>query len=211
MFENTFNYLKTKLFGNKEENKKDEEVEQKKALPSDVLLRELDYSNVPPPNIVNPNAEKSLLIVDDYDLSSVLYANDFIKLQEEFNKNVEEDFKVIRCLDKDSGLQAFKLICIDKVKIDYALLDLTLGCLIKLPNDQFVEVDGADLGIYIMELNPNAKIKFITMHTMHMDNFIVAGYAKKLKDKGIDLSSLYINKNSLARHKDIYNFLYKNK
>lgn len=209
MFANTFNYLKNKLFGIKEENKNDFEFKKVEKIPNEILLMGIDYSRVPLPNIVNETAEKSLLIVDDYELTSVLYANDFTKIKEEYNKDVEQDYKVIRCLDKDSGLQAFKLICMDKVKIDYALLDLTLGCLIKLPNKQFAEVDGADLGIYIKQQNPDAVIRFITMHTMNLDNFVVTSYRDKLAKHNIDLVSLYIDKNGSDRHKDIYNLLYK--
>lgn len=208
MFKNTFNYLKNKLFGIKEEDKNDFEFKKVEKIPNEILLMDIDYTKVPEPNIVNPNGEKSLLIVDDYELTSVLYANDFSKIKEDYNKDVEQDFKVIRCLDKDSGLQAFKLVYMDKVKIDYALLDLTLGCLIKLPNKQFAEVDGADLGIYIKQQNPNAVIRFITMHTMNLDNFVVTSYRDKLAKHNIDLVSLYIDKNGSNRHKDIYNLLY---
>lgn len=209
MFENTFNYLKNIFVKNQEENKEKEDDKKVERIPNEILLLNHDYSNVALPKIVNETSDKSLLIVDDYELTSVLYENDFVNIKEEYKINVEKDFKVIRCLDKDSGLQAFKIVYIDKVKIDYALLDLTLGCLIKLPDNQFAEVDGADLGIYIKQFNPDAKIAFITMHTMNLDNFVVTGYRDKLAKHGINLLDHYINKNGLERYKDIYNFLYK--
>ena len=209
MFENTFNYLKNIFVKNQEENKEKEDDKKVERIPNEILLLNHDYSNVALPKIVNETSDKSLLIVDDYELTSVLYENDFVNIKEEYKINVEKDFKVIRCLDKDSGLQAFKIVYIDKVKIDYALLDLTLGCMAKLPNNQYAEVDGADLGIYIKKFNPDAKILFVTAHTMNIDNYVVAKYADKLKKHGLDLLSLYLSKNSLTRYASVHDLLYK--
>lgn len=209
MFGNTINYLKNKLFNAKETIEDIEEITPVEDIPNEILLQEVDYSTVPEAEIVNPNGEKSLLIVDDQDIISVLYRNDFLKIKQELNKNIEQDCKVIRCLDKDSGLTAFKLVYIDKVKIDFALLDLTLGCMAKLGNNQYAEVDGADLGIYIKKLNPDAKILFVTAHTMNIDNYVVGKYADKLKAHGIDLFNLYLSKNSLERYIKIHDLVYE--
>ena len=209
MFGNTINYLKEKLFHTKDDIESMEETVAVEEIPNEILLQEVDYSTIPEADIVNPNGEKSILIVDDQDIISVLYRNDFRKIEHEFHKNIENDFKVIRCLDKDSGLRAFKLVYIDKVKINYALLDLTLGCMAKLPNNQYAEVDGADLGIYIKKFNPDAKILFVTAHTMNIDNYVVAKYADKLKKHGLDLLSLYLSKNSLTRYASVHDLLYK--
>ena len=208
MFTNTFSYLKDKFFGKKEEI---EEVKEqpKIKIPDEVLLANMDYSNVPEPQIYNPDSEKSLLIVDDYELTKVLYDNDFDKIRTEYNVDIKEDFKIVRCLDSDSGLQAYKYIMMDKNRIDYALLDLTLGCVVKLEDNRFVEIDGATLAVWIMKSNPNAKIKFVTMHTMNDDNHIVKNYITKLRKAGIDLVANYISKNSLERYMELYEFLYK--
>lgn len=215
MFANTFNYLKNKLLGNKETKVEVTEEEAIDSIPNEVLLMEVDYSKVPEPEIINPKAEKSVLIVDDQDIVSILYKNDINRIKDELGADINSDFKVIKCLDKDSGLTAFKIICMDNVKIDFALLDLTLGCMakVKISGDKelyrYAEVDGADLGIYIKERNPDAKILFVTAHTMNKDNAIVAKYANKLKEHGLDLFSIYLSKNSLSRHESIHDLIYK--
>ena len=208
MFGNTFTYLKNKFFGVKQEEEVIEE-QPKVKIPDEVLLANIDYSNVLEPSIVNPTCNKTLLVVDDYELTKVLYANDFDKIKDEYSVSPREDFKIVRCLDSESGLQAFKYIMMDKNKVDYALLDLTLGCVVKLEDNRFVEIDGATLAIWIMKSNPNAKIKFVTMHTMNDENHIVKGYINKLRTAGIDLVANYISKNSLQRYKELYEFLYK--
>lgn len=208
MFGNTFTYLKNKFFGVKQEEEVIEE-QPKVKIPDEVLLANIDYSNVLEPSIVNPTCNKTLLVVDDYELTKVLYANDFDKIKDEYGVSPREDFKIVRCLDSESGLQAFKYIMMDKNKVDYALLDLTLGCVVKLEDNRFVEIDGATLAIWIMKSNPNAKVKFVTMHTMNDENHIVKGYINKLRTAGIDLVANYISKNSLQRYKELYEFLYK--
>lgn len=215
MFSNTFNYLKDKLFGVKDETERLDETEVVEDIPNEILLLEVDYSNVPPPEITNPDGEKTVLIVDDQDIISVLYKNDINKIRNELGNDIEKDFKVIKCLDKDSGLTAFKVICIDNIKIDYALLDLTLGCMAKVESKdgkelyKYAEVDGADLGIYIKDRNPEARLLFVTAHTMNKDNAVVAKYASKLKAHGLDLFELYLSKNSLTRYQAINDLIYK--
>lgn len=215
MFSNTFNYLKDKLFGAKNETERLDEVEAVEDIPNEILLHEVDYSQVPLPDITNPEGEKTVLIVDDQDIISVLYKNDINKIRNELGNDIEKDFRVIRCLDKDSGLTAFKVICIDNIKIDYALLDLTLGCMAKIESKdnkelyRYAEVDGADLGIYIKEKNPDAKILFVTAHTMNKDNAVVGKYADKLKEHGLNLFDLYLSKNSLTRYQAINDLMYK--
>lgn len=208
MFGNTFNYLKQKFFGHKEEREEVHE-EPKAQIPDDVLLANMDYSKVLQPEIINPEGKKSLLVVDDYELTRVLYENDADKIRVEYGVNVKEDFKIIRCLDSEAGLQAFKYLKIDNNKIDYALLDLTLGCVVRLGDNRFVDIDGATLAIWLKEVNPDVKIKFVTMHTMNDENHIVKGYINKLRDAGIDLVANYTSKNSLQRYKELYEFLYK--
>lgn len=211
LFTNTFNYIKNKFTSSIEET--EVKIEQPKAkIPREVLLNELDFSIYPEPVIEgNLESDKNMLILDDYDLTNILYVNDIKKMKSVYNKDVEADFKIYKCLNSDSGFQAYKLINLDKVRIDYGVLDLTLGCMVKLPNNEYVEIDGSDIGIYIKKSNPNAKIIFVTAHTMNKDNSMINGYYTKLKEVGIDLYSSVCNKNNVKRHEIIYKFLYGEK
>lgn len=207
MFANTFNYLKSKLI--KTEQKEEQEEQPVEKIPNEILLQEIDYSGYGEPKITNPDKDKTVLIVDDYDLTNVLFTNDFKTIHKEFQVYPEEDFRIIRCICVDAGFQAYKAIAVDKLKIDFALLDLTLGNLVRLPNGEFADIDGAELAIALKKVNPDAKILFVSAHTTNKNNATVAKYSKKLEKYGIDLHTNYCSKNDINRHKLIYNLLYK--
>lgn len=208
-FTNTINYI-TGLFKKKkdEESTSSKEEPQMESLPSEILLNEMDFSSYGNPIVSNPDNPTSILIVDDYDLTNVLFSNDFKAMDAEFNHNPENDFKIYRCLNKDAGYQAWNLIAKHKTKIDYALLDLTLGLVVKLPNGDFVDIDGVELACKILEVNPDAKILFVSAHTNNKENYILKKYSSKLSNCKLDLYSNYCHKASPDRYKIIHDFLY---
>lgn len=209
-FSNTIEYI-TGLFKKKKEettSTSSSKEEQPQALPTEILLNELDFSSYGLPIITNEDKPTNLLIVDDYDLTNVLFSNDFKAMTSEFNHNPNDDFKIYRCLNKNAGYQAWHLVSKLKTKIDYALLDLTLGLVVKLPNGEFIDIDGAELACKILEVNPEAKILFVSAHTNNKENYILKKYSSKLIHCGLDLYSNYCHKSSPDRYKTIHDFLY---
>lgn len=208
MLGNTFEYLKnifTKKSTTTTTTTTDEPVAK---IPNEILLMELDYTMYPQPRITNPDGQKTILVVDDYDLTNILFINDMRLVKEKYNREVSTDFRIIACLHQEAGFQAYKVINIDKHKIDYAILDLTLGNIVRLPNGDFVELNGPDIAIELLKTNPDVKIVFCTAHTMNKDNATIAKYADKLRDHGIDLFNNVVLKNSENRYIDFYKFLY---
>lgn len=179
------------------------------------LAKLVDYSTHPDPEIKNINGGKSLLILDDIPISLDLYGADFraiARKHAEEDIDPEKDFKQIVCVGTRAGCIAYKAIVIDKQKIDYAILDITLGYIILLDNEaaEYLELDGIDIAIELLKINPETKILFVTAHTMDIRNEDMTYYIVKFEtETGRKMSPMYYaNKNSEDRPEKIYNFLY---
>lgn len=160
------------------------------------MLQELDYSKIPAPEIINPEAQVTVIIVDDIEHAGILYKNDFEKLKDK--KIIDTDgLKIVRCLGQDAGFMAYKYAVIERNPVDYGILDITLGHKIRVFDEWFKEFDGIDLAIAIQEAQPTFKFLFATAHTLNQDNHTVRTYNEKSKrylQGGLD--KYYLSKNT---------------
>lgn len=175
------------------------------------LLAMVNYSVYKDPVKKGTEGKPSLLILDDITITQKLYEFDFNNIQIKQGLDIYKDFQIIFCLGPDCGYEAYKYINIYKNKIDFAILDLTLGTTIKLDNGEYVDMDGVDIAIAILKNNPDAKILFSTAHTLDINNRTVEQYVAKFEQFSnirIDENQkYYMNKNS-DRVKTLLKLLY---
>jgi len=172
------------------------------------IIDSLDYDKYNAPEITCGTPGTNIFILDDIPDSLTLYDIDFSTIKRQYKKNVCNDFQVINCVGSTAGFKAHKFIAIEKNKIDYAILDITLGYLVRLDNGEYIEFDGIDIAIDILGVNPDAKIRFSTAHTLNKRNPTMEYYHNKFtKLTGKKLQNYYFNKND-NRAEKIYQFLY---
>lgn len=151
---------------------------------------------------------KTFLIVDDIELSELLYTSDFKRIKKTYDKDILEDFIYYPCFQQEAGFMVYDLLFNKNIKIDYAILDLTLGYDFKLPSGDFIQLDGVDLANYLLQSNPDVKFLFCSAHTMNHNNNVIHTYIEKYqKLTNTHLDTKFICKNS-KRQEGIYNLLY---
>ena len=174
----------------------------------------VDYSTYPDPVINNIGSDKTVLWLDDMTNMKTLYDLDVNKIKVSYNEDVNKDFNNISCFGKYAGFIAEKYMHMeegDRLKVDYALVDITLGYGIKLTNGYYVEYDGVDIMLDLLKLNPDMKFMFCSAHTLNRKNPTVNHFFTKFEDAtGLDISNYYINKNS-DRYVDIHKLLYEDR
>lgn len=168
-------------------------------------LDHLDLSIFKEPNIYGIG-DKKLLLLDDVGMMYNLYKITFGRINRMYSVDIENHFNIVASIGKLSGYMAYKYILNNK--IDYALLDITLGDLVRNKLNNSVEIDGIDIAIKLLELNPDIKFKFISAHTLNKRNYTMVNYFNKFESvTNLDISKHYIYKNG-DMCGDIYNFLY---
>jgi hypothetical protein len=170
----------------------------------------IDYTSIPSAEVSCVGCDKPyLFIMDDIPETYILYSVDFKNIKRLYQKDVLNDFTLVKCLDPRAGLMAHKYCSIENGKVDYAILDITLGYIVKLQDGAYVEFDGVDIAILILDKNPNAKILFSTAHTMNRRNADIMYYINKFETvTGLNINNYYMNKNS-DRVSRINSFLYE--
>lgn len=204
--------------------KKDEDSEYIKEMNNQLeMLNQYDFKNINLPklgtsdsffgnkNIKNDNL-KNILIVDDLEDIDVLYLRAFkaIKVtndKKNKERNVYKDFNVYSTFENNCGAIAFNFI--KNNRIDYAILDITLGYLTNLDNGKYVTIDGIDLAVEIWKRYPTCHVVFSTVHTCNQKNPTINKYFKKFNIlTGKNLEDYYIEKNSEHLYEELEKFLY---
>ena len=149
----------------------------------------------------------TILILDDIPESITLYNSDFLRIGKRYNKNILEDLKIVYTIGRPAGYIAYKYIIEYPNTINYAILDITLGYIIKLEDGEYIELDGIDIAIYLLRHNTNIKFLFSTAHTLNRRNPTMEYYFKKFESEtGLNIEDYYLNKNS-DRAEKIYNMI----
>lgn len=175
----------------------------------DMLRVNYDEFKIPeiPANVDKPR----VIVVDDLTTVRTIFNLDLDKIKTVYGKDVKEDFNLCYFIGPKAGFEAFKFVAVENQKVDYAFLDLTLGYLVKVDDDSYIEIDGIDLAITILKRNPNAKIIFSTASTLDYGNrnmqYFIDKFYEFSKIKLNSESEMYMNKNS-DRIKTILNLLY---
>ena len=155
----------------------------------------------------NKDSDKSILIVDDLDFVYKLYHTDFNMIKREFNKDILSDFSIKFATGNKSGFIALNEID-NNPNIKFALLDITLGSITKNKKGEYIELDGIDIALYLLDKIPDVKFLFISGHTLNRMNPKMNYYYKKFEEKtGLKIDKFYLYKNTdrfQAIHKLIY-------
>lgn len=215
MIKNIITDLYNKFFKKEEENIVStkpnksimEYIYDKTNSPTHEMMNKINYDKIGEPEIINPQGEKTILLLDDVPYTQLLYLEDVKKINTEFNLDVYQKFKIVRCLGTNAGFLAYKYFIIDKNPCDIGILDITLGHRVNVTGSWFMELDGIDIAKYISVLNSDFKFLLCTAHTINIDNYIVNNYNKKcIKFFDKELINFYLNKNS-DRYISIYNLI----
>ena len=168
----------------------------------------IDYDRYPDPEIIDNGKEETILFLDDIPNMWYLYNTDMDRIKSEHGRDIRKEFNIIKCLGEKAGFTAHKFIFKDYKKVDYAILDITLGFGVKLTNSEYVEYDGIDVLLELYKRNPDMKFIFCTAHTLNKKNPTVGYFFKKFESAtGLKFEDHYVNKNS-DRYKDIFKLLY---
>lgn len=178
------------------------------------MLLDYDFSTVSEPKICgNLDSKETLIIVDDIELSEMLYDSDFnyIKIisKEENNElDITKKYKIVLCLGNECSLKAYKYIHLDKNPISKAILDISLGEAYKLSDGNYVEINGIDLANFIWLNNTDSDIRLLTAHTMDENNKTINNFINQFKEyTNKDIMEFVINKNNNNRTERLYEFL----
>lgn len=163
-------------------------------------FKSLEYDNT---------KQKTLLLVDDIEISEFLYKADFDGLLSMYKLDVMKEYNYVKALGPVCGYSAINFIRTSEVLITHAILDLTLGHIEIVSDGTYIEVDGVDIAIELYKHNPDVKILFSTAHSLDNKNSTVKYYFNKLQEAtGRSLLDLYLNKNG-DRKDSLYNLLKK--
>lgn len=156
----------------------------------------------------NSKAEESILIVDDLDFVYKLYQSDFNMIKREIGFDILANYSVKFATGTKSGFVAINEIN-NNPTINYAFLDITLGSITKNSKGDYIELDGIDVGLYLLDKNPKAKIMFVSGHTLNRMNPKMSYFYKKFEEKtGLKIDDYYLYKNS-DRYLTMYNQFFK--
>lgn len=175
---------------------------------SSEILSEYDFDGIARPEVIDKGKEKTILVVDDVIYTNILYQSDFKKIKEKYNKDIEEDFNIVKCLGSTAGYSAYRYTIVEGHKVDIAIIDITLGYRVNIANKYYVEIDGIDLAYHLVQKYPDIKFIMCTAHTLNLNNSVVKRYYNKM---GIylnyNLEDKYLNKND-DRVEKLYELIY---
>lgn len=158
-------------------------------------------------NNFDPN-RKTILIMDDLPTTEVLYTVDFKNIKLEFDYDITSKFNIIMLYDRKVGFAALKFLK-KKINIDYAILDINIDSLEKFDDGDYLDLDGIDIAIELIKINPKAKIIFSSAYTLNAKNPLMYDYIVKYeKNFNKSLVENTIDKNSV-RFKVLHQFLRK--
>jgi len=172
----------------------------KKDLPVDI-----DYDTFDDVEMMSNDKDKfNMLLMDDFLEQFTLYDLDFKKIKREYFYDVKDKINIIKAAGKYAGFMTYKLLKSNKIRIDFALLDLTLETSIKISNGDIIEYDGIDIAFELLDRNKDCIILFCTAHSLNKKDPLMSFYIKKFEERtNLNFDDFYMSKASI-RHKRIY-------
>ncbi len=158
---------------------------------SPIDLGEVDYKTVIPEvtKLTYDPSKKNILIMDDFEGMALLIKDELKRVQ---CCDIDKTFNIILSTGSFAGFTVKQFLENEDIKIDIALLDITLGGVI-----EGVEYDGVDIAIILKKYNPDCVIRFVTGHTLNRHNPEIFKFIKKFEsffDVKIDETKLLIHK-----------------
>jgi len=158
------------------------------------------------------SSKKTILLIDD-NLGILSFLEDDVN--EIFNKyNMKkEDFNIIKITGRDAPIHIKTLLRLNKeFKVDYAIIDLTFGGIIKTTNGN-IKLNGVDVYCDLHNKNKEVKFVFFTGNTLNpyikSNQKMIETFNKCNKD---DIMNYIINKNEFdeeSRIDEFYKRLFK--
>lgn len=153
----------------------------------------------------------NLLFVEDYQDMKSAYRIVINNIGKRIGKSLYEKFNICEAYGKYCGGTALKFLRDNKV--DYAILDITLGEVLNVPDDAdgegYVFIDGIDIALEILKSNPKAKIIFLTGHTLNEKYPAFKEYIDKFQNAtGVSLIDHYLKKSDVNEEEHLIKFLF---
>lgn len=148
-----------------------------------------------------------LLFVEDYEDMRSAYRIVLNNISKQVGKSVYDSFNICEAYGKFCGGTALKFV--NETKVDYAILDITLGEVINVNEGGYVFINGIDIAIEILKKNPEAKILFLTGHTLNDRYPAFKEYIEKFrKHTGKNIIDHYLKKSDVNDESFLLEFLY---
>ena len=154
--------------------------------------------NMPGPEVDgNIESKHTILLMDDQEVVFYLFEFDFKEIKRRFDYDVLENYKIVKCGGPDAGFIAAKYIKESTDEVVIAILDLTLGKIIKLKDGTSIVHDGVDIALEVISKQPKCKIGLCTAHMLSESNPIVHSLMKKFNAAtGHNMLDYAFNKNA---------------
>ena len=176
-------------------------------------FNKLNLDRTPDPEVINKVENgPTILFMDDQTTSLVLFKIALKNVVSKYGLDVYSKFNVVAAMGPSAGTIAYKYIL--NHKVDMAVLDITIGEMIKQENNNLIEIDGIDVSACFRKYCPDGKFIFSTAHTLNPDNSITTYYRDKMIElNGIDLleQEEYLSFKNSNQLEDIYRLLYGEK
>lgn len=181
-------------------------IEENELSETELLEYMLKTKDVSEPEIINPEKEKTLLILNDLKSMDTIINFDFNTMEKEGN-NPYGDYKVVKCNGKFANLAAYKYI--KEHHVDVAILDVLTGTNLLMDKDKFLEYNGLDIAGEIKKRNTDSKVAILTSVPLALKEGVEGLFSDKLqpllKTKAVDR---YINLLSDSRTEDLKDVIY---
>jgi len=156
----------------------------------------IDYEELTKPIEKKGSSGLKVLTLDDITESDFLFSMDFLDIEKEYGIKLEDIYTFVKCLGPKAGFIAHHYIETHD-DITYAILDITLDYAIKLNDGTYVEYDGVDIALELLEKFPDIKLVFCSAHAMNRMSSGINKYITKFENAtGKNIENYYINKNA---------------
>lgn len=159
--------------------------------------------------ISSGTGEKNILVMDDIPETSILTTILFKDINKITGRDIYKDYTVHYAFGPNAAAKSINTI--NNNKIDVALLDITLGEMVSLPDGSKIEIDGVDIALYILDKYPTAKVLFLSAHSLNMKNPLMKYYYNKfINNTNLNIEDFYVNKACKDKIDTIMKVIYNN-
>lgn len=173
-----------------------EVIEEERDLTTEEMLNLLDYSKYIKPEFINGynKNKKTIILLDDLMPTKFLYEIAINEMDKQYKDKFFDKFNVVYFFGKNIGFSFINFLRTSGIKIDYAVLDITINTYTKVGNTT-LDLDGVDLAIELDKKYPECSLLFNSAHTMNKRNPTVSNFMSKFENHfGTSMDALSIDK-----------------